>query len=158
MAPPSPPPHIIIRTRPFEEWEFSVSVYEGIPYELEMAGEPSLNGQTVRFVPTTAGAACDWDAQTSAGMYGADPLVGGRMVVQLAYQSSGYYLCHRTTPGVPWVAQDHVVLSRVTSDVSCGASVVRMRSYAPPPESRSSCASKYSFNASSKHSSLALES
>ena len=110
MAPPSPPPHIIIRTRPFEEWEFSVSVYEGIPYELEMAGEPSLNGQTVRFVPTTAGAACDWDAQTSAGMYGADPLVGGRMVVQLAYQSSGYYLCHRTTPGVPWVAQDHVTM------------------------------------------------
>ena len=108
--PPSPPPHIIIRTRPFEEWEFSVSVYEGIPYELEMAGEPSLNGQTVRFVPTTAGAACDWDAQTSAGMYGADPLVGGRMVVQLAYQSSGYYLCHRTTPGVPWVAQDHVTM------------------------------------------------
>ena len=38
------------------------------------AGEPSLNGQTVRFVPTTAGAACDWAAQTSAGMYGADPL------------------------------------------------------------------------------------
>lgn len=93
-----------------------LDVYEGVLYDVKLAGDHAsdLDGQTILFIPTVE-ARCSWDPQlqapAAAGVYEADPLVGGRMQqLQLVYQSHGYYLCHQLAPSAAWQAQQHVTV------------------------------------------------